>query len=128
MNWRLLRIGAVIWLLATVYLRLNGQWLLRPRPWYVTLLLFAVSFAGMALLARRLCRTEKLSREAWPAGAVSLAMPTLLLDPFSSAFFPLLFPNIAPEMAGVFGGWMLVCCAGALVGVLPFGRSVAAPA
>jgi len=43
--------------------------------------------------------------------------PTLLLDPFSSAFFPIVFPNIAPEMAGVFGGWMLLCCAAALVGV-----------
>ena len=55
----------------------------------------------------------------WPAGGISLALPTLLFDPFSSAFFSAIFPNIAPEMAGVFGGWMLVCCAGALLGVLP---------
>ncbi len=49
---------------------------------------------------------------------MSVALPTLLLDPFSSAFFPAVFPNMAPEVAGVFGGWMLWCCAGALVGVM----------
>jgi hypothetical protein len=26
------------------------------------------------------------------------------------------FPNMAPSVAGVFGGWMLWCCAGAVVG------------
>ncbi|HEY6251095.1 MAG TPA: DUF5367 family protein [Candidatus Angelobacter sp.] len=82
------------------------------------LMLFALSFAFMALLARRLCRGAHLSREDWPRGAISLVLPTLLLDPFSSAFFPKVFPNMAAGMAGVFGGWMLVCCAGALAGVI----------
>jgi hypothetical protein len=59
-----------------------------------------------------------LKREDRIAGAVSIALPTLLLDPFSSAFFPAVFPNMAPEVAGVFGGWMLICCAGALMGAL----------
>jgi hypothetical protein len=71
----------------------------------------------MAWLVRRLCRRFHLRRDQWPAGAVSILLPTLLLDPFSSAFFHAVFPNMAPEVAGVFGGWMLWCCAGALVGV-----------
>ncbi len=70
----------------------------------------------MAWLARRLCRRFRLQPNEWPAGAISLALPTLVLDPFSSAFFPFVFPNLAPELAGVFGGWMLFCCAGALLG------------
>jgi len=119
MQLRLLTTGLIIWAGATAYLRLAGQSLLHPRPWPALLLLFALSFAGMALLARRLCRAAHLPREQWPVGAISLALPTLLLDPLSAAFFRVAFPNIAPEMAGVFGGWMLVCCAGALVGVLP---------
>jgi hypothetical protein len=69
----------------------------------------------MAWVVRRLCR--RLPREQWLAGALSVALPTLLLDPFSSAFFPVVFPNMAPQVAGVFGGWMLCCCAGALIGV-----------
>jgi hypothetical protein len=56
-------------------------------------------------------------------GAFFVMLPTLLLDPFSSAFFPAVFPNIAPEMAGVFGGWMLCSCAGALLGAAVRPRS-----
>jgi hypothetical protein len=81
------------------------------------LILFAVSFPLMAWLVRRLCGRIQLRPEQWPAGAVSVLLPTLLLDPFSSAFFPVVFPNMAREVAGVFGGWMLWCCAGALIGV-----------
>ena len=115
---RLFLVGAAIWAAATAYLRLDGQRLLHTGHWLGTLVLFAVSFPMMAMLARRLCKRFQLPREQWPVGAISLALPTLLFDSFSSAFFSAAFPNIAPEMAGIFGGWMLCCCAGALVGVL----------
>jgi Family of unknown function (DUF5367) len=118
MNIRLLLYGLVIWIAATLALRVAGQYLLRPGNLTGTLLLFLVSFPFMALLARRLCRSVHLPRERWLAGSASLALPTLLLDPFSSAFFPVVFPNMAPQLAGVFGGWMLWCCAGALVGAM----------
>ena len=108
--------GLAIWIAATVALRLAGQYVLRPRPWPATVLLFTASLLLMTWLARRLCRRFELAPERWPEGATSLALPTLLFDPFSSAFFPMLFPNLAPELAGVFGGWMLACCAGALLG------------
>ena len=113
---RLLACGLAIWIAATLVLRLAGQYVLHPSRWTPTLILSAVSFPLMALLARHLCRTYQLPRDRWPAGAISLALPTLLLDPFSSTFFPIVFPNMAPEMTGVFGGWMLWCCAGALAG------------
>lgn len=108
--------GLAIWIAATAALRLAGQRLLRPGDWAAIPLLFAVSFPLMALLSRRLCKRFRLPPADWPAGSVSLALPTLLPDPFSSAFFPVVFPNMSPEVAGVFGGWMLWCCAGALVG------------
>lgn len=116
MHRALLLTGLLLWLAATVLLRLVGQFVLRSSAWPSILILFLLSFALMAWLARRLCARFRLPPERWPAGAVSLALPTLLLDPFSSAFFALFFPNIAPEMAGIFGGWMLICCAGALLG------------
>ena len=115
---RLFVTGFGIWAGATIVLRIAGQYVLRPPAWRATLILFVVSFPAMAWLARHLCAEIHLQREDWPAGAISLALPTLLLDPFSSAFFPVVFPNIAPGMAGVFGGWMLCCCAGALTGVI----------
>jgi hypothetical protein len=118
MHTRLFGCGLGIWVGATLALRIAGQHLLRPGDWKGTLILFAVSFPLMAWLVRRLCRRFHLQPEQWPAGAASIALPTLLLDPFSSAFFPAVFPNMAPAVAGVFGGWMLCCCAGAFVGAI----------
>jgi hypothetical protein len=69
-------------------------------------------------LVRRLCIAVHLPREQFLAGAVCVALPTLLLDPFSCVFFPALFPNMSPLVAGVFGGWLLWCCAGAVLGAL----------
>jgi hypothetical protein len=115
---RLFLAGLLIWLVATVVLRVAGQYVLRPGNWVGILTKFAISFPLMAGIVRRLCRRFRLPQQEWLMGAVSIALPTLLLDPFSSAFFPVVFPNMAPEVAGVFGGWMLFCCAGALTGAL----------
>jgi hypothetical protein len=123
MHLRLSLYGFTIWLVASLFLRFAGQRLLHPGDTKGTLLLFAVSFPLMAWLVRRLCRRFQLPREQWLAGALSIALPTLLLDSFSSAFFPVVFPNVAPAVAGVFGGWMLWCCAGALLGALPLRQS-----
>src|SRR5690242_12054569 len=118
MNSRLVLYGFGIWAGATLFLRMRGEALLQPGGWMRTLVLFAASFPLMAWIVRRLCRRFQPARERWLAGAVSVALPTLLLDPFSSAFFPVVFPNIAPEVAGVFGVWMLWGWAGALLGVM----------
>jgi len=118
MQRRLFLFGLVGWLLATLALRLAGQRILSNNHWLDILVLFAISFALMAILIRLACRSARLGPEQWPTGAVSLLLPTLLLDPFSSAFFPFVFPNMAPEAAGVFGGWMIVCCAGGLLGAV----------
>jgi hypothetical protein len=117
MNLRLFLCGLGIWIGAIIALRVAGQHLLHPVDWKGTLILFAVSFPLTAGIVRGLCRRFQLRQEQWLAGAVSVLLPTLLLDPFFSAFFPVVFPNMAPGVAGVFGGWMLWCCAGALVGV-----------
>ncbi len=111
---RLFLTGFAVWLAATIALRFAGQFLLRPGHWAAIFALFLVSFPLMAWVVRGICR--ELPGQEWLAAGVSVLLPTLLLDPFSSAFFPTVFPNMAPEMAGVFGGWMLWCCAGALVG------------
>ena len=114
--------GLVIWIAATITLRFAGQHILRPGDTAGTLLLFAISFPAMAWVARLLCAAFQIRRAEWPTGAVTLALPTLLLDPFFSAFFPVVFPNMSPQAAGVFGGWMLWCCAAALIGAM-VGRS-----
>ena len=118
MTTRLFLYGVGIWIAGTVLLRAAGQYFIHPGSVRGTLILFAVSFPAMAWLVRRICSRFGLSRDEWVAGAAAIALPTLLLDPFSSAFFPVVFPNMAPDAAGVFGGWTLFCCAGALAGVM----------
>src|SRR5277367_3405918 len=86
MHTRLLRSGLVIWFAATIALRLAGQHLLRPADPVGTFILFAVSFPLMAWLVRRLCIGAHLLPEQFIAGAVSVALPTLLLDPFPCCF------------------------------------------
>jgi Family of unknown function (DUF5367) len=118
MHRRLLLYGFALWLAASIIFRIAGQRIFHPGNTAGTLITFAISFPLMAWVARRLCLKSGVPREAWPAGAISLALPTLLLDPFSSAFFPVVFPNIPASAAGLFGGLMLWCCAGALAGAL----------
>jgi Family of unknown function (DUF5367) len=118
MHRRLIVTGFVIWAVATLALRLWGHYLLHPPGLASTIVMFAVAFFAMALVTRRICQGSGLPRDQWLAGAVSLASPTLILDPFSSAFFTTVFPNIAPQAAGLFGGLMLCCCAGALAGTI----------
>jgi hypothetical protein len=117
MKVRLFIIGLAIWFVATIALRFAGQRILHPNNPVGTIVLFVLSFVLMAFLLRRVCIRSKVPQGEWPVAAVSVLLPTLLLDPFSSAFFPIVFPNMAPELAGAFGGWMLICCAGGLVGV-----------
>ena len=95
-----------------------GQRLLHPDNGVGTVTLFLISFVVIAWFVRRLCRRLQVPVGQWPAAAISLLLPTLFLDPFSSAFFPTVFPNIQPEAAGLFGGWMIICCAGGLVGAI----------
>lgn len=116
---RILIIGLVIWLGGTLALRFFGQYLLRPGSPLAILLLLLLSFPLMAIVARRICAA--VPREQWPAAGIFLVMPSLVLDTFSSAFFSAVYPNIPAHAAGLFGGWILICCAGALAGV-NFGR------
>jgi hypothetical protein len=116
LNARLLGVGLAVWLIGSVLVRLAGEYILRPDLPLVTFVLYVASFILMALLARRLCRAAGLPRELWPIGAISLALPSLVLDGFSSWFFPAVYPNVTPDAAGIFGGWILLCCAGAVAG------------
>jgi len=114
---RALFTGLGIWAVGTVAIRFAGHRLLYPHQVLWTLLLYAVSFALMAVLVPRICRGLALEGNSLFAAVTLLLLPTLLLDPFSCLFFPQVFPNVDPAAAGVFGGWMLICCGGAVAGV-----------
>jgi hypothetical protein len=43
-----------------------------------------------------------------------------LLDAVATIWFPVAYPNIRPDAAGLFGGWLLFCNALALIGAATF--------
>lgn len=110
-------LGLLIWSAGTIGIRLEGHRLLQSNERSQTVLLYLVSFVLMALLVRRICRWLGLEKNSWPKAAALLILPTLILDPFSCAYFTNVFPNLDPGTAGAFGGWMLICCGGAVASV-----------
>jgi hypothetical protein len=114
---RALLYGLVLWLVGTAGIRIGGYRLLDARAPDRALLLYAVSFAAMAFVVPRICRALRLERDDWFAAATLLMLPTLILDPVSCVFFARMFPGADPAAAGIFGGWMLSFCGGAVAGV-----------
>src|SRR6476660_9225537 len=109
-------IGVVLWLVGTAGIRLAGYRLLQPDQPVRTLVLYVISFALMVALGARIVAKLRLKREERFQAIALVMLPTLVLDPFSSLYFGSVFPNIDVRAAGAFGGWMLICCAGAVVG------------
>ena len=114
---RALLTGTLVWIGGTLGIRFAGQRLLQPGHTARTIGLYLISFLLMALFVPRLCSRIGFDRNLWPKAATLLVLPTLILDPFSCAFFASMFPNLDPAAAGAFGGWMLICCGGGIAGV-----------
>jgi Family of unknown function (DUF5367) len=114
---RALAAGLLLWIVGTVAIRIGGQRILAPDRDVRTAVLYLASLAAMAVLIPRVWRRLKLEKNSWFQAVTLLILPTLILDPFSCLFFSRVFPNIDPAAAGVFGGWMLICCGGAVAGV-----------
>jgi tryptophan-rich sensory protein len=105
--FRVFLTGVVFWLVGTVIVLLTGALLLQhPLPVY------AASFVTMGLVARLVFRAFRLPAAEWPKAVTLLALPTLTLD----AFMALYLAQRDPVMAAAFGGWMLICCGGAVAG------------
>lgn len=109
--------GSLMWVAGTIGIRLGGKGLLQASRAPQTLILYLASFLLMALLIPRICRGLGIDRDLWFKATTALILPTLLLDPLSCVYFAAAFPNVDPGAAGVFGGWMLICCGGAVAGV-----------
>ena len=110
--------GLALWAIGTVALRFFGHNLLNPSRPGALLGLFAISFPLMAWLIRRLCLKRNLPAPEWPLAAIFFVLPCLVLDSMASVFFPQVYPGMPREWAGIFGGWILWCCAGALMGTI----------
>jgi hypothetical protein len=112
---RLALAGFGIWLAATVALRAGGQWIFKPDQTIWIALLLGISAPAMFALPRGLFARFSIAPEGYGLGAIALVAPGMLLDTISAIWFPRVFPNIRPDAAGLFGGWLLFCNVLALI-------------
>lgn len=117
---RLFIVGFVIWLAATIALRIAGQWLLHPDRPLSVLALLAISSPLLFALPRSLFSRFSIPREQFALGGIALVAPGMFLDTVSAVCFSTVFPNIRPDAAGLFGGWLLFCNVAALVSAATF--------
>lgn len=108
--------GLALWLVGTVVLRLAGHLILPHDPATAWIMLYGVSALATAMVSRGVYRWAGIRASEWLSAASVLILPTLVLDAFTSLFFARVFPQMDPGMSGAFSGWMLICCAGAVVG------------
>jgi hypothetical protein len=97
--------GFLIWAIATVALRLAGQYVFRGGSGIPLLLVSLPLMIGVALA---LLRPHRIAEER-ALGAIVLVAPGMILDTVSAMWFPTIFPNIRADAAGLFGGWLLFC-------------------
>ncbi len=106
---RLAFAGFVIWLVATLVLRAGGQWIITPDRAASIGVLLGLSTPVMFALPRRLFARFSIARNQYARGAIALVAPGMALDTISAIWFPWIFPNMRPDAAGLFGGWLLLC-------------------
>jgi hypothetical protein len=97
--------GFIIWAVATIALRLRGQYVFGRVP---ALILLLITLPVMAFVARALLGRFPTTEQRALA-AIALVAPGMLLDTISAIWFPLIFPNIRAGCSGLFGGWLLFC-------------------
>src|SRR5215471_925117 len=115
-------VGFAIWFVATIALRLAGQWVIHPGTALDVAILLAVSGVLMYRLPRVLFKLMRIAPADYALGAIVLVAPGMLLDTISAIWFARVFPNIAAEAAGLFGGWLLFCNVVALLSAASAGR------
>ena len=114
--------GVAIWLLATIALRLGGQRLFGTDTTSMKIVLLAVSAPLMFALPRRLFKVFSIAPADCAVGGIVLVAPGMFFDAISAMWFTSVFPNIRPDAAGLFGGWLLFCNIVALVSAAAGGR------
>jgi uncharacterized protein DUF5367 len=108
--------GLGLWILGTLLFRFAPSGLLhapsvgRTIPFYIVNALLALVVSRLAM------HWIGVPSETRAAAVTLFILPTLVLDAFSTAFFPAVFPNLSSAAAPTFGGLMLISAAGAVVG------------
>jgi hypothetical protein len=114
---RLLSIGLAFWGAGAFLMRWFGAEVISTEHIAITLATYAASFIAMAAGVPAIFTSMRITRTLWFRSAALLMLPSLILDALTQFAFSRAYPNMSESAAGLFGGLILICCAGALVGV-----------
>lgn len=99
-------LGFLLWLIATIALRLLGQFLLDPTNVTLTIAVF-IGLVLLVPLTSAIYIWKNVAIQDQPTVAIQVALPGMLLDVGSILFFPVVFPNINPVANVLFAALML---------------------
>lgn len=100
-------ISFLIWLTATVVLRLWGHTFFIPDSTLSMVSSFLFSVTCLPLLVYAIFQWKKVPPHQCLEAAVCLSIPGMLLDVVTTYFFTQAFPNVLPTADGAFGAWLL---------------------
>jgi hypothetical protein len=115
-------IGFLVWLVATVLMRLDGQYFFRPDNAALMLFNFIAMLIAMPLLALAIFRWRRVPASQRAVVALAVAVPGMLLDVLTTYFFVQVFPNVSATGAGAWGAWLLFSYALFLLPALKGGK------
>ena len=114
--------GFLVWLIATVIVRISGQHLLDPDQPVIVVFLFLGTVPLIAAVTIPIYDWRQVSLHDRPTAAILMSLPGLLIDVVVLLAFPTIFPNLG-DVAGIFGAWLLWAYSLVLItGLLPYNR------
>jgi hypothetical protein len=113
-----LSIGFGIWLVATLTVRLAGQWLFVPGNVGLAVLMNIAVVPVMILLMQAIYQGFGVESTRRPLVAVWVALPGLFLDGLLNLFVPAVLPNMLPEARHLFAGWLFLAYGAAFLSAL----------
>ena len=99
--------GFLIWLLATLAVRVAGQFLLQPDSVFMMSLLYLATIPVIAAVTYPVYRWQNLNSDRRKEAAMLFVLPGILLDAFVVLGFARAFPNVTGQADGLFGAWLL---------------------
>lgn len=114
--------GFLLWLAATIVLRVTGQYYLHPDHPYLSTLAFMLTIPLIALVTIPVYDWRRVNLGDRPTAAILLCLPGLLLDVVVLVQFSTVYPNLEGGEA-VFGAWLLWAYSLALIsGLVSYNR------
>ena len=114
--------GFLLWLLATIAMRVVGQHLLDPDQPVIATLMFLGTVPLIAVVTVPVYDWRRVNLQDRPSAAILMALPGLVIDVLVLLLFSTIYPNLG-DSGALFGAWLLWAYGLVLItGLLPYNR------